>query len=194
MADQSSFNTKRGIKNSAFTANIAVEVESDWRFIVRKLDGDPTKTSHSMLHKDLNLSKKSERWVPKLLNDEMKNERVRTSEEFLAMARPHFLSMLDNIAASDSHWCPSIHMRRSSGPNSGWRRASLGPSRPKSTPPAAGRTLTQKTLKKEWKRRVRTLSVAEFSAADRWWQVLLEVHEDLGRLCQKKLKIRNALT
>jgi hypothetical protein len=71
VADQSSFNTKRGIKNSAFTANIAVEVESDWRFIVRKLAGDPTKTSHSMLHKDLNLSKKSERWVPKLLNDEM---------------------------------------------------------------------------------------------------------------------------
>jgi hypothetical protein len=53
-----------------------------------------------MLHDDLNLYKKSARWVPKLLSDDMK-ERVRISEEFLKMIRRHLMSMLDNIVTMD---------------------------------------------------------------------------------------------
>jgi hypothetical protein len=62
-----------------------------------------------MLHDDLNLSKKSARWVPKLLNEDMKKEHVRTSEEFLKMIRHHSMSMLDNIVTMDES-AMSFHM------------------------------------------------------------------------------------
>jgi hypothetical protein len=75
-ADQRGFNTKRRIRNSAF-----VVVESDRCVTVKKLvriHGVLTRTIHAKLHDNLNLSKKSARWVPKLLSDDMKKERVRS--------------------------------------------------------------------------------------------------------------------
>jgi histone-lysine N-methyltransferase SETMAR len=87
-----------------FIAKIAAEVESDRRVTVKKLartHGVSTKAIHAMLHKDLNISKKSARWVPKLLSNDMKKERVRTSEEFLKMVYRHSMSMLDNIVTMD---------------------------------------------------------------------------------------------
>jgi hypothetical protein len=81
-ADERGFNTKRRIRNLSFIADIAAEVESDRRVTVR-IHGMSTGTIHATLHDDLNLSKMSARWVPKLLSDDMKKERVRTSEEFL---------------------------------------------------------------------------------------------------------------
>ncbi len=71
---------------------------------VRKLTrvhGVSTRTINATLHNDLNLSKKSARWVPKLLSNKMKKEQVRTSEEFLKMIRRHSMSMLDNIVTMD---------------------------------------------------------------------------------------------
>jgi hypothetical protein len=56
-----------------------------------------TKTIHATLHEDLYLSKKSARWVPKPLNQEMKNERVRICEAFMTMVSHHFMAMLDQI-------------------------------------------------------------------------------------------------
>ncbi len=44
---------------------------------------------------------KSARWVPKLLTDDMKEERVRTSEKFLALVRRCSMSVLDNIVTMD---------------------------------------------------------------------------------------------
>jgi hypothetical protein len=38
-----------------------------------------------MLQNDLNLTMKSARWVLKLLNDDIKKERVRASKEFLVL-------------------------------------------------------------------------------------------------------------
>jgi hypothetical protein len=73
-APQRGFNTKRRIRNLAFIADIAMEVESDRHVTVRKLvrvHGVSTRTIHATLHDDLNLSKKSARWVPKLLSDDM---------------------------------------------------------------------------------------------------------------------------
>jgi hypothetical protein len=43
------------------------------------------KTVHGSLHKDLQLSKKSARWVTKLLEEEMKKERVSTRETFIVI-------------------------------------------------------------------------------------------------------------
>jgi histone-lysine N-methyltransferase SETMAR len=76
----------------------------DQRVTVRRLalaHGVSKNTIHSMLKEDLNLSKKSARWVPKLLTEEMKKERVWTSEAFLAMIRRHSKAMLENIVVMD---------------------------------------------------------------------------------------------
>ncbi len=87
-----------------FVDDITAEVESGRCVTVRKLarvHGVSTRTIHATLHDDLNLSKKLARWIPKLLSDDMKKERVRTSEEFLKKIRRHSMSMLDNIVTMD---------------------------------------------------------------------------------------------
>jgi hypothetical protein len=56
---------------------------------------------HATLNEDLNLSKKSARWVPKLLSEETKNERVKTCEAFLQMVHHQALAMLDQIVTMD---------------------------------------------------------------------------------------------
>jgi histone-lysine N-methyltransferase SETMAR len=58
-------------------------------------------TIHHALKEDLNLSRKSARWVPKLLTDKMKKERVRTSEAYLAMVRRRSKAILENIVTMD---------------------------------------------------------------------------------------------
>ncbi len=93
--DQRGFNTKRRIRNSAFVANIAAEMESDRHVTVRKLariHGVSTRTIHATLHDGLNVSKKSARWVLRLLSNDMKKERVMTSEEFLRRVRRYSMS------------------------------------------------------------------------------------------------------
>jgi hypothetical protein len=52
---------------------------------------------YATLHEDLNLSKKSARWVPEV----MMNERVRTCEAFLAMVCCHYMAMLGQIVTTD---------------------------------------------------------------------------------------------
>jgi hypothetical protein len=58
-------------------------------------------TIHSILHKDLGLEKKPARWVPKLLNTEQKEERVRTCSAFIATIQRQSMAMLDNIVTMD---------------------------------------------------------------------------------------------
>ncbi len=60
-----------------------------------------TRTIHATLHDDLHLSKKSARWVPKLLSQDMKNERVRTCGAFMSLLRHHSMAMLDRIVTMD---------------------------------------------------------------------------------------------
>jgi histone-lysine N-methyltransferase SETMAR len=50
-----------------------------------------------ILKEDLGLVKKSARWVPKLLSQVQKEERVRISQEFVDAVERSGLSMLDNI-------------------------------------------------------------------------------------------------
>ena len=102
--DQRKLNGRRKVRNPAFVADVAADIEKNRRVTVRKLalaHGVSTNTIHNTLHKDLNLSKKSARWVPKLLTDEMKMERVRTSKAFLAMVHRQSKAMLSNIVTMD---------------------------------------------------------------------------------------------
>ncbi len=60
-----------------------------------------TRMIQSTLHLDLNLTKKSVIWVPKLLTDDMKKERVRMIEAFLAMVSRRSKAMFNNIVTMD---------------------------------------------------------------------------------------------
>ena len=58
-------------------------------------------TIHLTLKKDLGLVKKSARWVPKLLNNEQKDERLRCSQDFLARFDREGETFLHNIVTMD---------------------------------------------------------------------------------------------
>jgi hypothetical protein len=86
--DQRQHNRRRKVRSPDFVAEIATEVEDDQRITIRKLaaaHGVCMRTIQLTLHEDLDLSKKSTRWVPKLLTSAHKEERIRTCEKFLAM-------------------------------------------------------------------------------------------------------------
>jgi histone-lysine N-methyltransferase SETMAR len=103
-ADQRKFNGRRKVRQPAFIADVAATIKENRRLSVRKLAstyGVSNNTIHNTLQKDLNLSKKSARWVPKLLTDNMKLERKRTSEALLAMVRRRSLAVLDNVVTMD---------------------------------------------------------------------------------------------
>ncbi len=63
--------------------------------------GVSIQTIQSRLRVDLDLTKWSARWVPKLLNREHMEERVRTGEEFLVMVCCSSLALLDCIVNMD---------------------------------------------------------------------------------------------
>jgi hypothetical protein len=80
--DQWKLNGRRKVWNLAFIM-MPPPTSKDPGVTVRKLalaHGVSKNTIHNTFHKDLNLSKKSARWVPKLLTDERKMERGRMSE------------------------------------------------------------------------------------------------------------------
>jgi hypothetical protein len=54
-----------------------------------------------LLHEDFGLEKKSARWVPKLMDDEQKQQRVEVCSEFVAVIHRHSLAMLDSIVTMD---------------------------------------------------------------------------------------------
>jgi hypothetical protein len=107
-ANQGLCNGKRKVQDPTFIANVATQVASDRCFTIPKLalaHGVSTKTIHATLHEDPHLSKESARWVPKLLN-QMKNERIRICEAFLAMVRHHSMAMLDQAVTMDESMVP----------------------------------------------------------------------------------------
>ena len=91
-------------RNASLIADIAAEVNRDGRVTVRGLSdtyGVSTQTIHRILHEDLGLSKKSARWVPKLLSKEQKEERVRVCKDFVAAVHRHSMAWLNNIVTMD---------------------------------------------------------------------------------------------
>jgi hypothetical protein len=111
-ADQRIFNGKRRIRDPTFVTDVAAQVANDRRVTVQRLPeahGVSTRMIHATLHEDLHLSKNSTRWVPKLLNQEMKNERVRTCEALMSLLHRHSMVMLDQIVTMDESTV-SFHM------------------------------------------------------------------------------------
>ena len=102
--DQRGKHREKTRRNTTLIADIAAEVEKDGRVTIRKLaesHGVSNDTIHKILHDDLGLSKKSARWVPKLLSKEQMQERVRVCKKFVAAFHRHSKAWLNNIVTMD---------------------------------------------------------------------------------------------
>jgi hypothetical protein len=68
--------------------DVATEVENYRQETIREhvqVHGLSIKMVHATLHNDLKLCKKSAKWLSKLMDKEMKKERVKTCEAFIAL-------------------------------------------------------------------------------------------------------------
>ena len=97
----SSQKTKR---TASLVADIAAAIQADARVGIEDLVrafGVSHGTIHTVLHEDLGLVKKSARWVPKLLTDVQKEERVRICKQFTAAVRRDSMHRLTKIVTMD---------------------------------------------------------------------------------------------
>ena len=81
-------------------------LDEDRRITLRALGervGMSTATLHSIIHNDLEMSKVSACWVPKLLSEEQKRDRVKISKELLSMYKTD-KGFLDRIITGDESW------------------------------------------------------------------------------------------
>jgi histone-lysine N-methyltransferase SETMAR len=99
-SDQRHLNGKKTVRNAALIASVAAAVEQDRRLSVKSFavaHGVGMGTIHRILHEDLGLEKKSARWVPKLLSQDQKIQRVEDCRDLVAAVHRHSFTMLDNI-------------------------------------------------------------------------------------------------
>jgi hypothetical protein len=92
------------VQTLALISSGTITIEEDCWLSIKVLaiaHGTSISTIHPVLHEDLGLKKKSARWVPKLLNDDQKQQHVQVRSEFIAVVHPHPLAMLDSIVTMD---------------------------------------------------------------------------------------------
>jgi hypothetical protein len=97
-------NAKKNKRTQDIIAAVAADVNSDRRVTCMDLTtshGVSYGTMQNILHQELGLVKKSAQWVPKLLSEDQKKERVRICMEFFAAIHRRFMAMLDNIVTMD---------------------------------------------------------------------------------------------
>jgi histone-lysine N-methyltransferase SETMAR len=84
-------------------------------------------TMHNILHQELGLVKKSARWLPKLLSEDQKKERVRICAEFIAAVHHRSMAMMDNIVTMDETMV-SYHTPQTKRQSKQWiKKGSPGP-------------------------------------------------------------------
>ncbi len=125
---------------AALIADIAADVEQDGRVTIRDLAmtyGVSNDTIHKVLHDNLGLSKKSARWVPKLLSKEQMEERVRVSRDFVAAVHRNGQSWLKTVLTMDKTLV-SQHTPETKKQSKRWvLKGQLGPIRPGCRPPGS---------------------------------------------------------
>lgn len=97
-------------------------IDEDRRITVRELEEDlgiPRSSIHRIIHEDLQMTRVVARWVPHLLNEEQKQERVRVCRQLLNDygSDPLFL---DKIVTGDESWFLS-HMPETKQQSTQWR-------------------------------------------------------------------------
>lgn len=94
----------RPVRNDELVSAVESAISEDRRLQIAQLAtllDTSTTTIHRIIHEDLNLVKKSARWVPRLLDDDQKKERVRCSTEFLNRVSELGESFVRNIITMD---------------------------------------------------------------------------------------------
>ena len=121
---------KKNNRTPSLITAVIVDIDKYRRICVRTLalaHGVNKDAIFHILHDNLGLVKKSARWVPKLLNDDQKQERVRTCTEFLAMVQRRSKAMLDNILTIDES-AVSFHTPETKQQSKQWlRKGTPGP-------------------------------------------------------------------
>ena len=84
-------------------------------------------TIHKILHDDLGLSKKSARWVPKLLSKEQMEERVRVSRDFVAAVHRNGQLWLKTVVIMDKTMVSQHTPETKNSPKGGLKRANQAP-------------------------------------------------------------------
>ena len=119
-------------------------MDEDRRVTIRELEervGIPKTTIHRIIREDLEMSRVVARWVPKLLSEENKRERVKSSRELLAAWRGE-KNFLDRIVTGDETWF-HYYEPETKFQSSQWKRKHEPvPIKPKSAPSAGKRMAT----------------------------------------------------
>ncbi len=103
-ADMRHLNRKKTVRIPELIASVAAAIEEDHRLSMEAIaiaHGVSEKTIFNILHQDIGLEKKSARWVPKLLIEEQKQERIRVCSDFIAAMHRRSKAMLDAIVTMD---------------------------------------------------------------------------------------------
>lgn len=99
--------SKKTVRTVELIEAVEAMVNSDRRMTVRELAlnlDTSTGTIEKVLHQDLGLSKRCARWVPRLLTNEHKAERIRCAELFLKTLRRESYAYLDKVVTTDETW------------------------------------------------------------------------------------------
>jgi hypothetical protein len=102
--NQHHLNPKKTVHPATLITSVAAAVANDRLNGTQSLAADHgvcLRTICQIFKEDLGLEKKSECWLPKLLSEKHKKERMRISKEFVATIQRCGLSMLDNIVTMD---------------------------------------------------------------------------------------------
>jgi hypothetical protein len=102
--DRRHLNAKKTKRTAEVIAAVSTAIKEDRRITIRQLAlgcGVSSRTISNIPHTELGLVKKSARWVPKLLSEDQKKERMRSCNSFIGMLQKKSLSMLDQIVTMD---------------------------------------------------------------------------------------------
>jgi hypothetical protein len=129
-ADMRHLNPKKTVRTPELIASVAAAIEEDRRLSMETIaatHGVSEKMIFNILHQDLGLEKKSARWVPKLLSEEQKQERIRVCSDFIAAVHRRSKAMLDAIVTMDKTMV-SYHTPETKKQSKQWiPRGQLGP-------------------------------------------------------------------
>ena len=110
------------VDDSSVTLNVRRAIQEDGRRTVREISiiCDIGKTTvHKIITEQLNMERVCARWVPRILTDENRMNRVVASQAFLRKWRSEGERFLDRIIIPTRHGCTIMTRKRNSSPASG---------------------------------------------------------------------------
>ncbi len=141
-SDQRHLNGKKTVGNAALIASAAAAVEQNCRLSIKSFavaHGVGVGAIHCILQEDLTLLKKSARWVPKLLSQDHKDQRVENCSEFVAASTATLSRCWTTSLLWTKPWFHITLLRLKNSLNSGVQRGNQAPSKQESRPAGPSR-------------------------------------------------------